>query len=325
MTSHSIHQAVATNGHRPMSLLLQALKQIESKSPAETAAQPSASGEEQTAVTIPSAAAGDDDASHCVASRQSDEAAIQFPAAIVAGAFESQATAAPRESTIQVIRHYSDGETASEVAVAQSVELPMLAFIASDREPGRNGRRSAGERHRLADELVQLLPDESRAAVAIIAVDGSDVTQLLFDVCAGLAARDAGEVLAIGRKEACPDNDSSKLSFAHAISGRAHWRDLLEPRPYDGFTSLRRGDLNSQEPGFQRRLIRLWEEIGNEFPFVVIDATAGEPDEMVPLVATCDAAFFAVRLHETNRRDAEQLISRIRLSGCHPCGCLVAG
>lgn len=321
MTSHSIHQAVESHGHRPMSLLLQALKQIESKSPVESAAQPFA-GERPSAATLSAATA---EASQGAASRQNDEAASEFPPAIVAGAFDSQPPAAPRESTIQVIRHYSDGETASEVAVAPPVELPTLAFIASDGEPGRHGRRSAGERHRLADELVQLLPDESRAVVAIIAVDGSDVTQLLFDVCAGLAARDAGEVLAIARKEAGRDNDSSNQTFAHAIWGRARWRDALEPRPYDGFTWLRRGDLNSQEPGSQRRLIRLWEEIGSQFPFIVIDATADEPDQTVPLVATCDAAFLAVRLHETNRHDAEQLIARIRSSGCHPCGCLVAG
>jgi hypothetical protein len=323
MTSHSIHQAAGTNGHRPMSLLLQALKQIESKSPAETLAPSSAGGDERPAATTLSVAAEKNEAPYRPASLENDESPGAFPPAIVAGAFESQPAAA-RGNTIQVIRHYSDGETASEVAVAPPVELPTLAFIASDGAPGRQGRRSAGERHRLADELVQLLPDESRAVLALIAVDGSDVSQLLFDVCAGLAARNAGEVLAIARTEACRDNNSSR-TFAQAISGRARWRDLLEPRPYDGFTSLERGDLNSQEPGFQRRLIRLWEEIGHEFPFVAIDATAAEPDQMVPLVATCDAAFFAVRLHETNRRDAEQLISRIRSSGCHPCGCLVAG
>ncbi|HVX15560.1 MAG TPA: hypothetical protein VHC22_30515 [Pirellulales bacterium] len=307
MTPHSIDQPQGTNAHRPMSLLLQALKQIESK--------PATESDCELPVIKPIAPPEVDSTHETLAA----DTAAESPSV-------------PDNSTFHLIRHYHVSETMSEVALANPVDLPSLPSTLeevkfSGDEPTANERGwfVRGERSRLADEIVGLLPDESRAVVAILSVNGVAAAPVVHDVCEGLAARNAGDVLAIAEVDADSWQDwLEKPTFKDAIAGRAKWRDTLLRDRHDRYTMMARGGLPGREAGSQRRLLKLWEEIGERFAFVVLDASGHNPDDILPVVATCDAAFIAVRLNETNRGDTARLVDKVRRAGCQPCGCLVA-
>lgn len=321
MTSHSIDQAAVAGGHRPMSLLLQALKQIESKSPVEAALASAADSDVSPAET-----------SRTPAPETEELSAPEAPPAIASSAFVApspfiaETTAAPCEISIDVVRLYGDSETDSEVAQAEPFELPIVPLdrpqVASDAPATANVRRH--DLYRLGEEIWRLLPDDSRAVIAIISIDSECTDPLAHEICTGLADLNRGAVLAIAAEAVVPSaSSSSNSTFSDLATGRARWRDAIVRRPHYTFDLLPRGDVRVLETSSRRRLLTIWEEMGEQFAYVVLDVAAVELDQMLPILATCDAAFIAIRLNETRRDEVERFASRIRLSGCHLCGCLV--
>lgn len=293
MQAHSVDQPSAPLVHRPMSLLLQALKQIESKAPTLTAAQ--------------------------------------MPYVHIAG--DSQVASPGRGpcQTYELIHHYQESETISEIAAAgpahvlcaDMVTVPLLP-------PAESVARAVPEdksQRRFAEDVAGLLPDEDRAVIAITSLGTTDLWPLIRELCLGLAARGGGaggEVLAIAEgPPGLSRKPASRLHFTDLLSGRGAWPDALSPDAQGRFNIVERGDLDFIKLGAGRSLLKLWQELSDRFAYVVIDAGSCEADSALPLLASCDATFVAVRLNVTRRRSAERWLARIRSVGGRPCGCLV--
>lgn len=359
MTSHTIDQAVVTGGHRPMSLLLQALKQIELKAPSETASISATVVERSTAETegrpetdvTPDAAAG-------VPAAAESAPMIGSSALVAPSSFHTETTAPSCEISIEIVRHYREGETDSAVALAEPCEL---RFIPPASQPDMPANVGVGPRHascRLGEEVLRLLPDDSRAVIAIVSFSTADAEPVAHEICTGLAVTRPGGVLSIAedanrpfakssaagrpsrpygandglegrppdfltRPNRAPRTGCDAITFVDVASGSAHWQDAVVRHPHFPFSSLPRGDLRALKLRSRRHLLTVWQELGEQFDYVVLEVATAELDPMLPILATCDAALLALRLNETKRADVEQLDARIRSSGCHVCGCLV--
>lgn len=320
MIAQSIDQATVAGGHRPMSLLLQALKQIESKGPSE---KPNATS------------TADVDASPCETDRtpRLEAAAPSVPEAapaigssafIAPSPFIAETTAPPCEISIDVVRQYDDGETESEVALADPCELPRIPLALPQDVPATTKAAPHRDTYRFGEEVLGLLPDDSRMVMAIVSFDGANAESAAQEICAGLAAADKGPVLAIVAEATAPlSQDVTDVTFADVASGLAQWQEAVVCHPHSSFSSLPRGDLRAFQVTSRRRLLTIWQELGERFAYVVLELTVAELDQTLPILATCDAAFLTLRLNETKRADVERFAARVRSSGCHLCGCLV--
>lgn len=317
MTLQSVDQA-AMGGHRPMSLLLQALKQIELKPPSEAAS---------TSTTVAKAPAGATDGSFAAEPDMSpgvDTArAVDASAFVAAATFVIQTATPPNEISIDVVRHYDDAEAESELALAEPFELPVVPLTAPQQRVTTASTRPCRGARRLGEQVLGLLPDDSRAVVAIVSLGDESTDGLAHEVCRGLAALDIGEVLSIGGAEAGPSATRTGACFAEVASGRAPWRDAIAQDTRGQFSVLPRGDLLAFRSASRRRFLTVWQELGERFAYIVIELPAADLDQTLSILATCDAALIALGLNETKRADVERLAARIRSSGCDLCGCLV--
>ena len=285
--------------HRPMSLLLQALKQIELKTPTKLGAESSA---DRLADPPPPAV---------------KEAATPSPGAPAANADSNL----PNGATIELIRQYEASETASEVALAGPVHIAAVPLLAT---PARNEPMTDGDRRRrrFADEVLKLLPDDDGAVIALAPVEGTEVWPVLRELCQGLAAQGDGDVLAISQDLHSASREPAAC-FSDLLSGRETWQSAIRRDADDGFFVLERGNDGTIATSNGRALLKLWQELNEQFAYVVVDTGRTDPAAATSLLASCDGTFAVVRLDRTNRREVERLVTRIRSVGGRACGCLV--
>ncbi|HEV3342980.1 MAG TPA: hypothetical protein VG125_21580 [Pirellulales bacterium] len=283
--------------HRPMSLLLQALKQIELKTQVPVAA-------EQTADAVPR-----------VSSPRNAEPRVA----------ETKVDLPPKFDAIDLIRQYEASETASEIALAGPVQIAAVPLVATPgaREP-RSTSHDLRRRGRFAGDILKLLPHDNRPVIALAPVEGIDLWPVIRELCRSLAAQADGDVLAIGQmpSQVAPES-LSVARLSDVLSGRATWQSAVRQDAEEGFFTLERGDDETIAASNGRSLLKLWQELNEQFAYVVIDVGPTEKGAVASLLGSCDGTFAVVRLDRTNRREAERLITRIRSVGGRACGCLV--
>jgi hypothetical protein len=291
-----LQNATHPTGHRPMSLLLQALKQIELKNPLKAGMGPSADG----------------------------RADISAPTVEESPTAEAERNL-PNGDTIELIRRYEASETASEIALAGPVHIAAVPLLAT---PARSESKSMTDnnrrRRRFADEVSKLLPHDERTVIALVPGDGIEVWPVVRELCRGLVAQGKGDVLAIAHDVDRARHESpGTAQFSDLLGGRERWQSAVRRDPDDGFFILERGDDGTIAASNGRSLLKMWQELNEPFAYVVVDAGRADPVAATSLLASCDATFAVVRLDRTNRREVERLITRIRSVGGRACGCLV--
>jgi hypothetical protein len=246
--------------------------------------------------------------------------------AVVAGACQVIQHELPSSATYEFVRRYHESETASEMALADPVRIAAISLIDSPiavAAPRRDSRDNL-RRCQFADEIIELLPGEGPAVIAITSVENIELWPTIRELCQGLTGRGMGEVLAIAQPSFTrPQIRSITPSFSEVLVGLGAWQDAVSDESRDEFAVIERGDLPSIKPSERRCVIRLWREMCERFAYVVIDAATADATAALPLLATCDATFIAVRLNETDRHDASRFIEQIRSAGGYACGCLV--
>ena len=286
MQAHSIDQPSAPLVHRPMSLLLQALKQIESKAPTET--------------NIP-------------------------PPSVLIASDSDIALTPPRCDTYELIGRFQESQTTSEIAVAGPANVVIAPPpVVPDETTPASISSDEKERLRFAHEVARLLPDEERAVIALASLEAADLGPVVHQLGLGLAAWGGCNVLAIADPPASTLRKSAGwLRFSDVLKGLGAWQEAISPAAEGRLSTMERGDIDGMKLATGRSLLRLWQELCDRFAYVVVDAGSQYADAAFPLLASCDATFVTVRLNRTNRRAAERLLARIRLIGGRPCGCLV--
>lgn len=294
----------ASNGHRPMSLLLQALKQIDARpdSAAMPAEQPSAGDLPQptflklsSSIVSPSTTgASSDTALDSLASR------VSPPSALSAHSGFGGATQTP---TLK-----SSGDSTPSTAAARAI-----ADVATD------------DQRRLADDVLSILAGPKRF-LALLAVDApSDVCSLAGDLALGFAARETGDVLLIGsaadeaRQTA---TGSFERSLAEVVSGRMSWTDSIIASGIEHLSLLERGTWAEEQSMAQRRFAEAWRSLPRQFYRVVIDAGSAGTASPSPLLSSCDAILLVIRLGATSQARVDEALARLRSAGLSPSGCL---
>lgn len=320
MIGQSVDQAVLSCGHRPMSLLLQALKQIESKAPGEIAFSSSSADDDAVRYDGHGAPASEGE-TPCLSNVSS---AVGSLASVEAEPCVAQTAIAASGLSISVARQYGEAEAVSEIALAGPLELPIVSLVTPLEAPPAPHRRPLRHTCRLGGDVVGLLPDDSRAVIALVSFDKAMAAPLSHEVCAGLAALELGEVLAITDGEPGPlTPHTGGPSLSEVAANRISWQAAIVRGPHCQHSTLPRGGVQALQRISRRRLLAIWQELGEQFAYVVVEICAADLNQSLSVLATCDAAFIALRLNETRRTDIEGLAAQIRSSGCHLCGCLV--
>jgi hypothetical protein len=280
--------------HRPMSLLLQALKQIELKAP--------------------SIATGPDLRIEAGAPLEAD----------VDGKDVAEVLA-PVCNSIDLIRHYEPFETATEIALAAAAPITLVPVIESPIQvPSATISRDFQRRRRFAGDLLTHLPNDDRAIIALAPAEGIDPWPVMRELCVGLAARDAGDVLAVAEAPKRTNKGRDRYaSLSELISAPVDSPGAACSVAEGPFFLMERGDGDDLAMASPRSLLRLWQQLNDRYAYVVVDVGRPDTPEAKSLLASCDGAFAIVRLNRTHRRDAERLVAQIRAARGRTCGCLV--
>lgn len=303
MSLQSIDRPVPL-AHRPMSLLLQALRQIETKAPLKPTEDASS-----TATVV------------STATNQSEVASqIYSPLTSLPDSSCEEPSFGGRFETIRV---YHPSEIDSEIAVAGPAQVASVPLVEVSPEPASAAKPSrTTRRRRLADEIVALLPDGGRSVIALTSMDGTDLWPLADDLCSELAEAKQQQVLAVAGMRGLSHKRRSAASVER-LSLHDDWHAFLRSAAADGVSVLDRRELENARDISCRALLDLWGRILDEFAYVVVDAASRNSPLKTPILATSDATFLVVKLGDTSRRQVEQELSRIRTIGGRPCGCLV--
>jgi hypothetical protein len=277
-----------------MSLLLQALKQIELKAP--------------------SIASGPELQIEAGAPREAD-----------VGGKDGARALAPVCNSIELIRHYEPFETATEIALAAAAPIAPVPVIESPMQATTAPiSRDAQRRRRFAGDLLSHLPNDDRAIIALASAEGTDPWPVMRELCVGLAARDAGDVLAVAEAPNRTTNGRDRYaSLSELISIPVDSPGAARTVAEGPFFIMDRGDGDELAMASARSILRLWQRLNNRYAYVVVDVGRPDTPEAKSLLASCDGAFAIVRLNRTHRRDAERLVAQIRAAGGRTCGCLV--
>ena len=276
-----------------MSLLLQALKQIELKTPILATGRDS--GIEEMTASRGIVRAGID-------------TAVSFPC-----------------HSIDLIRNYEPFETATEVALADPVPVALVPQIDASPQSAAPTIHKDWRRRQFADNVLKHLPNDGRAVMAFAAAETTDAWPAIRELCLGLAERDSGDVLAIADIVANDDHRQSRPSLSDLLPKMPELDELAWTDAEQAFHVISRGNDEVLAGAGVRSVLKLWQRLNDRFPYIVVDA--GPPDAAAarPILASCDGTFAIVRLHRTYPRDAERLVARIRAAGGRTCGCLVVG
>lgn len=300
-----------------MSLLLQALKQIDAK-PA-TVALPA--GSVRTSI--------------------SPEPIPVKPPASLSTPIASPPTISPPIVSPPTI----SAPAAAAANLAASTALPRAAPIASSdfsgaaplpvrKSPGESAPRPPAARaiadvatnaqRKMAEAVLAMLTGPRRL-LALVAVDApSDVCSPAGDLALGLAARETGDVLLVGSAGEPRHTVAGgrQQTLAGIISGRTSWADAVLPSGLEHLSLLERGTHADEQLLTAPRFTEAWQALPRQFHHVVIDAGSAGAASPSPLLSTCDAILLVVRLGATSQAQVDDALKRLRSIGLSPSGCL---
>lgn len=302
--------------HRPMSLLLQALKQIELKAPATAVAQPQIDVplgiEPVTNVDI-----------------EPGDLQLRLDAAIEVHNTDAVAdpalnNAVQGSQTIELIRQYEASETEIEIAVASRADFVAVPVVTAPIERKSN-TVAYGEqrRRRFTDEVMKLLPSAEQSVIALAAAAGLEASPAVRELCLGLSAFSDDKVVQIARSQKPKSAGNVRPCLSDLVIAHDAWQDAVYTDQVTGLQIIDCGDDEVFTSAGGRRLSKLWHLLSQRFSYIVMDAGPMDSPAIGSLLASCDSTFAVVKLNRTLRRDAERLVARIRAVGGRPCGCLV--
>ncbi len=290
MAQTSIEQPVAWQppaGHRPISLLLQALRQIDSKLPAyatplEPLSQPR---------------------NFCNGGLAAAEPVSLEPA------FFPPTVGTPAGADSILVAPFA--------ALAEEREISQLGRA----QPVYT---TSAERL-LADQVAAVLQPADRV-LAVAAVDSAvEPGGIAAMLALGLSACEERGVLLIEQRPESRSRLPGGVAasdFVDLIEGRANWSDVAE-----GTTDSRLRVLPVSPPGpgagvTSGDLRRGWRTALDRVQFIVLDTSGINEPQLTALLCSCDAVLALVRRGQTGRRRAQRRIEQWRQAGAELRGCL---
>jgi len=184
---------------------------------------------------------------------------------------------------------------------------------------------------RLAEKLLASLPGGLPATVLFTSPgDGTGTTGVLLPLAAAMMEQIAGKALLVDGNLVRPQLTAAleiepAAGLAEVILGEALWRDLVRETPCPRLSVLPSVRRSGRPAGSMVRtdaapLLREWRA---EYELVLVDAASLAHAEAALLVRHCDATCLVVRLGHTPRRALGEAVQAVEANAGRLLGCIV--
>ncbi len=313
-----------------MSRMLEALKQIQTKSPETQPAVRPVSAEELEAFGVRRAASpATHRGSQAADGSQSDEAR------------EEKDLDAPRESvqaarTMEPAKTGVSQEDVVESAPEQGAAKKIVEAMAQAAGAGVGSRplhlSEPAQPHRdLADRIIAHWSSAGPAALMFTSVDDPEgKTITLAYLAAALAQRLAQEIVVLDVDFRSPAlaahlGVQTDRGLADVLTGRASWRNVVCKTGLKGVSVLPGGEPPTDDggPPDGSRLAPLLAALRRHYRFVLLDTAPLFYPEVAPLTKLSDGTYLVVRLGQTGRHAARHAVRLIEKCGGRVVGCIL--
>ncbi len=319
-----------------MSRMLEALKQIEARSPRPrrltapkpAPAQPSALPREDGSTDKPSAdrpTAQDGPIRDSVAIEQTLDEAEN--AASLAGGTCTEAASLP--DAPQVTRPATPGAVCRPPQ-RRPAELPAADGQGWPCGPTEEHARAYG--HAADNVVAQLTPNRPAVLMFTSPGDAEAKTELLVPLAAALAQRTTGDVLLVDGNLRQPAlagylGIDCSAGLANVLLGTLSWRQVVRDTAVAGLRFLPGVKLPTSHDDLPRlgSLPALLKELRHEFRLVLLDAASLAHSEVAPMGRDCDGTYLVVQLDHTTRRAARDSLRAIETCGGQLLGSIAIG
>ena len=117
---------------------------------------------------------------------------------------------------------------------------------------------------------------------------------------------------------------STRFGLSNILLQNSDWQDLVQPTANSNIVVLPAGTSAAPLGGFDvdelKSVAMSWSE---HFDYIFVDNGQAYSTVPNPIYAVCDAAFLVLRLGETNRNEADQVIQQLLDSNVELHGCVV--
>jgi len=184
----------------------------------------------------------------------------------------------------------------------------------------------------LGDEIIsKLVPGRSAALMFSSPNRGEDTTSIALSLAATLVSRIESPILLVDVDLHRPRlanrlGIEASRGLADVLQGTKGWRQVIRPTSLDR-VSLLPGVERPWQGGTLQRLDlgSLLDELTAEYRLVLLDTASLENAEVAPISRWCQGTYLAVRLGRTRRGEAAEAERIIRGNGGQVSGCVVVG
>jgi len=305
-----------------MSRMLEALKQIEEKSPQTRQGVKPISPEELDRFGLrPSAEpAGDEptQAAEPVETSESGQAAEPVEPSQPARAYASP------EKADQPVGEATESEKAPEVAQAEP-ERRVGRLLSPPAEEHEEQYQDLAE-----NVLAQLTPVRPAVLLFTSAGDGEGKTGTLASLAAALAGKVTEKILAVDANFRSPALAAhfgirADKGLVEVLNGRASWRDVVQETGVDRLSVLPGGtfDTHDGSPPADVKLAPVLDSLRAGYRLVLVDAASLAYPEVAPISRLCEGTYLVVELGRTPRYAARQAVELIGQCGGRVLGCVL--
>ena len=231
---------------------------------------------------------------------------------------EQDESSPPSLSKSGKLEEESEEESTPEL---QSDETPSHAEIENAAEHPHDR-----EVRKLAATILHKLPTGLPAALWVTSAGGaSDASRLVADLGQVLCDEESLRVLAIdaqcGRAA-----QRVEQGFIQALEDPSEWRNSVRTTGVDGLSVIPGGvGTTARAAEHDASLKPLLDQACRDYDVVLIDGGAANNPVTEQMAAECDASLVLVRLGETDRRYARQMVDSLSAAKVNVLGCVLAG
>jgi len=236
----------------------------------------------------------------------------------------------PGLEAVEQIAEAVEQALALECPEAEEAAPPDLQFARWPVLPTEEHVTAYGE---LAERVLSQLPPDGPASLMFTSpTDAAGKTELLVSLAAALVERTPRDVLAVDANLRNPSLASrlgvvAEFGLIDVLTAGANWREAVCHTMINGLSVL--PGVRYSAPGGrmpeQLDIGPLLEDLGGEYPLVLIDAASLIHGEVAPMAGCCTGAYLVVHLNHTSGRAAAEAVEVIRNCRGRVLGSVVVG
>jgi hypothetical protein len=205
--------------------------------------------------------------------------------------------------------------------------IPPEEFVSTLEPAGRSGEAAADPRYvALAETILSRLPADGNGAFLLAGLDDPDVGGALRPLFPLLAERTPGRTIVVECNDACRafargDGDAA---LAPPGADETFWARAVFRSSHPRLDLLLGVDASKEDvPAPWIEPDALLDELRRAYQLVVLVAAPPSDLDIVSLAGACDGVYLVVRLGQTPRRRAGQVIRALQRSGAQVLGSLL--